>query len=368
MWYRRWIEVPKDLNGYDLTGARVTLKLYTSPNIMTLILYIDGRRSAMGEDLETTTLFDHAKPGDKALVAVKMSKTATPKTFARALLHIEPADGRPSPEDLHDEFIAAATLIPTVPDAARRQAELEQAIRSVDLNALHTGDQAKFDASLRKATSTLEPLRNCLQQETLVLNGQSHIDAAYRWPWTEAVDVVHRTFSTALQLMDEYPTYTFTQSSTVFNAWMADKYPIVDDEIKQRIKEGRWEIVGGMWVEGDFNLPGGESIVRQLLIGKRWYKQHMGSMSASVGTPTPSVSVGSCHKSTKKPVWISLSRTSLPGARPTSCPFISPGGSRLMAAEYLLTFLRTSPRPISASQGSPMPSELHTTKHQGLMR
>jgi alpha-mannosidase len=97
MWYRRWIEVPKDLNGYDLTGARVTLKLNTAPNIMTLILYIDGRRSAMGEDLETTTLFDHAKPGEKALVAVKMSKTATPKTFARAVLHIEPADGRPIP-------------------------------------------------------------------------------------------------------------------------------------------------------------------------------------------------------------------------------------------------------------------------------
>ena len=203
-----------------------------------------------------------------------MSKTATPKTFARALLHIEPADGRPSPEDLHDEFIAAATLIDL--DAARRQAELEQAIRSVDLNALHTGDQAKFDASLRKATSTLEPLRNCLQQETLVLNGQSHIDAAYRWPWTEAVDVVHRTFSTALQLMDEYPTYTFTQSSTVFNAWMADKYPIVDDEIKQRIKEGRWEIVEGDVGEGRLQPSSGESIVRQLLIGKRWYKQHYG--------------------------------------------------------------------------------------------
>jgi alpha-mannosidase len=276
MWYRRWIEVPKDLNGYDLTGARVTLKLSTAPNIMTLILYIDGRRSAMGEDLETTTLFDHAKPGEKALVAVKMSETATPKTFARALLHIEPPDGRPSPEDLHDEFIAAATLIPTVPEAAQRQAELEQAIHSVDLNALRTGDQAKFDASLREAASKLEPLRNSLQQETLLLNGQSHIDAAYRWPWTEAVDVVHRTFSTALQLMDEYPAYTFTQSSTVFNAWMADKYPILEDEIKERIKEGRWEIVGGMWVEGDFNLPDGESIVRQLLIGKRWYKQHYG--------------------------------------------------------------------------------------------
>ncbi len=277
VWYRRWIEVPKSLNGYDLTGARITLKFSAQPNLMTLILYLNGRRSAMGEDLETITLFDHAQPGDKVLVAVKLLKTATPKVFAGALLHIEPAAGRPSPEDLHDELIAAGTMIPAVAsDPASEQATLRQAIHAVDLTALHAGDQAKFDASLRKAVSELEPLRAALQQATLVLNGQSHIDAAYRWPWTETVDVVHRTFGTALQLMDEYPSYTFTQSSTVFNAWMADKYPILDNEIKQRIKEGRWEIVGGMWVEPDFNLPGGESTVRQLFIGKRWYQQHYG--------------------------------------------------------------------------------------------
>jgi alpha-mannosidase len=277
MWYRRWIEVPKSLNGCDFTGSRITLRLSTAPNIMTVILYIDGRRSAMGEDLEAITLFDHAKPGDKVLVALKLSKTATPKTFARAVLHVEPAEGRPNPEDLHDELIAAATMLPALSgDKPAMQATLKEVIHAINLNALHSGDQTKFDASLRAASASLERLRPALQQAEMVLNGQSHIDAAYRWPWTEGVDVVHRTFGTALQLMDEYPTYTFTQSSAVFNAWMADKYPIIDDEIRQRIKEGRWEIVGGMWVEGDFNLPDGESIVRQLLIGKRWYQQHYG--------------------------------------------------------------------------------------------
>jgi len=277
MWYRRWIEVPKTLNGYDLTGSRITLKMGLGPNIMTVILYTNGRRSAMGEDLETMTLFDHARPGDKALVAVKLSKTTTPKVFSNARLHVEPAPGRPSPEDLRDELLAASEIIPALPgDAAPRKNVVEQAIHSVDLASLQSGDQTKFDASLRKASGQLEAIRPDLQQASLLLNGQSHIDAAYRWPWTEAVDVVHRTFGTALQLMDEYPSYTFTQSSTIYNEWMADKYPILDDEIKQRVKEGRWEIVGGMWVEGDFNLPDGESIVRQLLIGKRWYQQHYG--------------------------------------------------------------------------------------------
>jgi alpha-mannosidase len=115
-----------------------------------------------------------------------------------------------------------------------------------------------------------------LQQATFLLDGNAHIDAAWLWPWTETVDVVHRTFGTALQFMNEYPAYTFTQSAAAYNEWMAQKYPALNNEIKQRIKDGRWEIVGGMWVEPDLNMPDGESLVRQLLVGKRWYKQAYG--------------------------------------------------------------------------------------------
>jgi len=88
--------------------------------------------------------------------------------------------------------------------------------------------------------------------------------------------VVKRTFGTALQLMYEYPGYTYTQSAAAYNEWMAQKYPDMNTEIAQRIEEGRWEIVGGMWVEPDLNMPDGESLVRQLLVGKRWYKDAYG--------------------------------------------------------------------------------------------
>ena len=76
--------------------------------------------------------------------------------------------------------------------------------------------------------------------------------------------------------MNEYPTYTYTQSAAQYNVWIADKYPDINNQIKQRIAEGRWEIVGGMWIEPDLNMPDGESLVRQLLIGKRTYKQLYG--------------------------------------------------------------------------------------------
>jgi alpha-mannosidase len=108
----------------------------------------------------------------------------------------------------------------------------------VDLKALDAHDQAAFDASLRASLEKLEALLPLLQTATWHLTGNSHIDAAWLWPWTETVDVVKRTFGTALQLMYEYPQYTYTQSAAQYNEWLAQKYPDMNAEIKQRIQGG----------------------------------------------------------------------------------------------------------------------------------
>jgi alpha-mannosidase len=278
VWFRQTFEVPATLNGYDLTGARVWFQFHAEANgPMPQILYFNGRRVAMGDDLEPVVLFDNAKPGEKVTVAVKLLHTVDVKTFRGATLKIDFPESRPNPEDLRQEVLSASLLVPALaPGDASRMATLGQSIETVDLKALDAKDQAKFDASLKAAHERLEALRPLLEQATLHLTGNSHIDAAWLWPWTETVDVVKRTFGTALQLMYEYPGYTYTQSAAAYNEWLADKYPDMNAEIAQRIKEGRWEIVGGMWVEPDLNMPDGESLVRQLLVGKRWYKQAYG--------------------------------------------------------------------------------------------
>ena len=278
VWFRQTITVPDTLQGYDLTGARIWFEFHASGDRETTsIVYFNGRRVAMGVDLEPTVLFDNAHPGDKVLVAVKLLDTYETKTFHGATLRIDSAPSRPSPHDLSQEFLSAAVLLPSLAsDDKSDEDTLESAIHSVDISALDTHDQAKFDASLKAAQEKVETLRPLLQQATFYLTGNSHIDAAWLWPWSEAVDVVRRTYGTALQLMNEYPDYTFTQSAAQYNEWLADKYPPMNDEIKKRIKEGRWEVVGGMWVEPDLNLPSGESLVRQLLVGKRWYEKNYG--------------------------------------------------------------------------------------------
>ena len=278
VWFRRVIEVPVTLNGYDPTGARIWFRFRASANgPMPEIIYFNGRRVALGDDLEPIVLFDYAKPGDKVLVAVKVLHTVDAKTFYGTEQRIEFPAARPNPEDVRLELLSSTLLIPSLSkNTAEDTATLEKAILAIDLKALDEKNQAKFDASLKDSQQKLEALKPLFQQSTLHLTGNSHIDAAWLWPWTETVDVVKRTFGTALQLMNEYPDYTYTQSAAAYNQWIAEKYPQMNDEIKKRIKEGRWEIVGGMWVEPDLNMLDGESLVRQILAGKRYFKQQYG--------------------------------------------------------------------------------------------
>ncbi len=290
VWYRRTIEVPKTLNGYDITGSRIWFQFEADANgPMPEIIYFNGRRVALGDDLEPIILFEPARPGDKILVAVKLLHTVDNKTFEGVHLRIDPnpddpaSSARPNPQDIRIQCIAAANILPALPKPRTDLLPtVEAAIAAIDLHALATANQAAFDASLRKAQQLLAPLHPILQQATMDLDGNAHIDAAWLWPRTETVDAVRRTFTTALQLMNEYPNYVFTQSAAQYYAWMADKYPDLNDQIKQRIKEGRWEVVGGMWVEPDLNLPSGESQVRQLLVGQRFFKKEYG-VTARIG-------------------------------------------------------------------------------------
>ena len=97
MWFRRWVEVPKNLNGYDLTGSQIWFQFQADVNgPMTTIVYVDGRRVAMGEELEPIVLFENSKPGDKVFIAVKlcrrwMKSACIPPPFAFSSLPTGPA-------------------------------------------------------------------------------------------------------------------------------------------------------------------------------------------------------------------------------------------------------------------------------------
>jgi alpha-mannosidase len=112
--------------------------------------------------------------------------------------------------------------------------------------------------------------------------GNAHIDPVWLWRWPEGVETVRATFRSALDRMNEYPDFTFTGSSAAFYAWLKDVDPAMFEEVRARVREGRWEIVGGWWIQPDANIPGGEALVRQGLYGQRFF-QHEFGRTATIG-------------------------------------------------------------------------------------
>lgn len=112
--------------------------------------------------------------------------------------------------------------------------------------------------------------------------GNAHVDAVWLWPWTEADSVVHSTFRSALDRMNEDPDIAMTTSSSQFYEWIAESDPAMLAEIKKRVDEGRWDLVGGWWVEPDVNIPNGESLARQGLYGQQTLMRLFGR-TAKVG-------------------------------------------------------------------------------------
>ena len=277
---RRWIEIPEKINGYATQGARVKLDLdigSSEPEMLTV--FANGSvAERTDEDMQQPfVLTESAQPKQKFLIAIRVDVNAGESHFRRAQLMIEPPASRPDPALLRQEIVSARPIIGAYEAGkAEREQQLDAAVKTVDLAALDRNDQVAFDTSLRQSQKTLEQLDPWLKQFQVRAVGNAHIDMAWLWPWTETVEVVRNTFQSALDLMREYPDFKFTMSSARTYEWMEEKYPDLFQQISERVKEGRWEVIGGMWVEPDLNMPDGESLTRQILVGKRYFQNKFG--------------------------------------------------------------------------------------------
>jgi alpha-mannosidase len=279
--FRRWIQIPETINGYATGGSQVKLDLrFGSRSSLRITVFSNGATLYRGsdDDILPVLLTENAQPGQKFLVAARVvADDDVQSEFLHSDLILEPPPSRPNPALLRMEILSARPIIAAYEEGrAEREQQLDAAVKAIDFSFLVKGDQAGFDASLKQAHAKLEQLKPWLQQFTIRAVGNSHIDMAWLWPWTETVEVVRNTFQSVLDLMREYPDFKFTMSSARTYEWMEEKYPDLYKQIERRVKEGRWEIVGGMWVEPDLNMPAGESLVRQILVGKRYFQKNFG--------------------------------------------------------------------------------------------
>jgi alpha-mannosidase len=147
------------------------------------------------------------------------------------------------------------------------------------LAALGTGDGSAYAALVSRYRQAYAPLSALIRRDTLRLVGNSHIDAAWLWPWSETEEVIRNTWRTSLKLAEMFPGYVFTSSSAAFHDYLDREIPALADSIRRAARAGQWATVGGMWVEPDLNSPSGESLVRQGLYGQRYFQSRFGTRS-----------------------------------------------------------------------------------------
>jgi len=300
MWFAAKTAIPREWKGrrvealLDL-GAEGLLLLNGTP-----VQGLDGNHAEV-------LLADPAKGGERFELLIEAyagARDANPRTFARAEIAAVNTEVR----DFYYDARAAWELATELPDdpahmltfdpgsgrqmgvnhresgyAAQRSRlfdALERCVMMVDVD--HLGGP-RFFASVRKAARELKAV--CREWSgsrgmgQLVICGHSHIDTAWLWPLRETRRKCGRTFATVLSEMEQYGEFRFMQSQPQLYEFVKQDYPALYRRIKRRIADGRWDVIGGSWVEADCNVTSGESLVRQFLYGKRFMRREFGKDS-----------------------------------------------------------------------------------------
>ncbi len=180
----------------------------------------------------------------------------------------------------YDLWVPLAAFPRMEPESQERLALMHALNETVNLLDLRTPYSEEFYASIQAASDYISrKIYTDLagwQEITASCIGHTHIDVAWWWTVAQTREKTARSFSTVLKLMEEYPDYHFMSSQPQLYAFLKERYPKQFEKIKERVKEGRWEPEGGMWVEADCNLTSGESLVRQFMHGKRFFKEEFG--------------------------------------------------------------------------------------------
>jgi alpha-mannosidase len=246
--------------------------------------YIVTPAAEGGEDIE---LFIEAAANPPSPFGANPWPMLLAEPHGAALFTLQQADLHardPEFERFWHTFRILVELMTELPDDAPRAARLRRGLEQA-CNLLDLPDIAE---SWRRAQPGLDVLLaepSAPGTHAVSIVGHAHLDTAWLWPLRETIRKCARTFSTVVELMDRYPEYRFVVSQAQHLAWMRDLYPDLWARMKERISEGRLEPTGSMWVEADCNIPSGESLVRQIIHGKRFYLEEFGIETNDVWLP-----------------------------------------------------------------------------------
>lgn len=295
VWFRLTASLPQGASG--TTAAVIDLGFHGRPDGFQAegLAYRDGVvRHAIQPD-RRELLLGACRPGDAIELWVEAAANAVmgedptlpylptalgdPATAGPAPLYaLRRADlcrVRPAVQQFETEFHALVDLaldLGDVPQRARLMPVLEAAMAAFDpADAERSVGAARAELAVAFANGAAPG------SHRIVATGHAHLDTAWLWPVRETRRKAVRTFANAVDLLARFPAHRMAHSQAQHYAWVAADQPDLFAEVQRLAAAGRWEPVGGMWVETDLNLPGGESLVRQFVHGQRAFTEWFGA-------------------------------------------------------------------------------------------
>ena len=183
-------------------------------------------------------------------------------------------------QDYYFDLLTVWQLADTLPQDSFMRGKALNALLYVNDNAFYDArycTEEEFLEGIRKTSGALKEVLAIKASETdpeIGVIGHSHMDTAWLWHVAETEKKCARTYSNQLSLMEQYPEYKFVQSSSCHSNMILKNYPELFERIKKAVADGRYEPNGGVWVECDCNITGGESMIRQFLWGQRFTRKH----------------------------------------------------------------------------------------------
>ncbi len=278
IWLRSHIAIPEKIGGFSLIGRKMTMYLYVDNGGD---VFVNG--DSLGTfkwGTATYTISESLKPGDKFLIAIRgINGPGFGKIYDARIEFSGMVDFQRKLQDKVWGLLIARRLADQLSEKRSVwMEELDQiAKRIVQSEAFKKGDEEKLLAAFDEEGKALQGLKDEMRSKYhLYCAGYAHIDLAWLWPWIETVEVVKSTTQSVFNVMERFPQFKYSMGQAHAYQWLEEYAPDLFRQVKEKVNEGRWEIVGGMWVEPDCNLPSGESFVRQVLYGKRYFREKFG--------------------------------------------------------------------------------------------
>ncbi|MFH1196710.1 MAG: glycoside hydrolase family 38 C-terminal domain-containing protein [bacterium] len=299
-WLRKVVVLPGFIGG-EKVGGKLKLLFTVDDNGTFFVNGVNKGYFAWTGECELT---GNAAQGQKLVLLIKVGNTGGPLRLLRA--QIDFVDELPTRKLVGNIILSLKTAkkllsFDTYQTNARVKVDpgtdkskiakdekiklqnlLEESAAKLNVAGLKDGNVVAFKNSTQQFFKDVKPISDFAKRFTLQFTANAHIDAAWLWRKKETVEVCNKTFSSVMRMFEERPDFTFAQSQAVYYDWMQKWYPDLFKEIKQRYNEGRWEIVGGMWIEPDCNLISGESWSHQLLYAQKYFEENFGK-KATIG-------------------------------------------------------------------------------------